>query len=204
MIEHAKAAFGLMGSNPATMLAKRLLVWMAENELREFTKRDAHRAIRVDRASQLDDPLGLLVERGYVRERPVDGHSGPGRAPSARYEVNPLWLGQNGHKGQNSAEGGIVSILSNVSGGLKMLDEALKRLRALRAGQPLDSETTKTADVATPDQLPVEWRVEWLERASIRQFDGGQGRETADREALREIIARIRAQEISQNGGYQP
>ena len=31
---------------------------------------------------------------------------------------------------------------------------------------------------------------DWLERAAIREFDGGQDRKTAEREAMREVMAR--------------
>lgn len=32
---------------------------------------------------------------------------------------------------------------------------------------------------------------DWQERAAIREFDGGQDRETAEREAYREVMARV-------------
>lgn len=117
-IEHAKAAFGLMGSDKATALARRILDWLTDTGLTEFTKRDAHRATRVERVDELNDPLRLLVEHGHVRRKLTD-RTGPGRMPSTRYEVNPLWLGQSGQKGQNSDAGGIVSVLSPLSGGIE-------------------------------------------------------------------------------------
>ncbi len=44
----------------------------------------------------------------------------------------------------------------------------------------------------TPNDLPVEWRLEWEERAAIREYEGGQAREHAEAEALQEITERIR------------
>ena len=44
----------------------------------------------------------------------------------------------------------------------------------------------------TPADLPADWRVEWKERAAVREYDGGQAREHAEAEALGEIIARMR------------
>ena len=44
-----------------------------------------------------------------------------------------------------------------------------------------------------PDDLPGDWRIEWEERAAIREYDGGQVREHAEAEALREIVQRMRA-----------
>lgn len=45
----------------------------------------------------------------------------------------------------------------------------------------------------TPDDLPADWRLEWQERAAIREFDGRQAREHAEAEAFDEILARMRA-----------
>jgi len=44
-----------------------------------------------------------------------------------------------------------------------------------------------------PDDLPGDWRVEWEERAAIREYGGGQAREHAEAEAFREILARMQA-----------
>ncbi len=63
---------------------------------------------------------------------------------------------------------------------------ALDRLRALRAGKSLEEE-------AGVGKLPMEWRYEYEERAAILEYDGGMSREEADRQALREIIERIRS-----------
>ena len=43
------------------------------------------------------------------------------------------------------------------------------------------------------EDLSPDWRVEWEERAAIREYDGGQVREHAEAEALREIVARMTA-----------
>ena len=43
-----------------------------------------------------------------------------------------------------------------------------------------------------PEDLPSDWRIEWEERAAIREYDGGQAREHAEAEALREIIERMK------------
>lgn len=45
----------------------------------------------------------------------------------------------------------------------------------------------------TPDELPADWRVEFEERAAIREYDGGQAREHAEAEAFQEITTRMRA-----------
>jgi len=71
------------------------------------------------------------------------------------------------------------------------LISAIERLRALRAGQ-LHSDAPATPETTVADLTP-DWRVEFEERAAIREYDGGQYRFDADRDALVEIIARMRA-----------
>ncbi len=63
---------------------------------------------------------------------------------------------------------------------------ALERLRVLRAGKSLDPPTL--TDI---DDLPMDWRIEYEERAAILEFDGGLTRDEADEQALSEIIVRM-------------
>ena len=102
-VGHAKAAFCEMGANPATSLARRLLAWVTENRLTGFTRRDAFNELRgtVQRVDALDEPLRLLAEHGFIRERQTE-RSGPGRKPSTRYDVNPSVHAQNTHNAHNS------------------------------------------------------------------------------------------------------
>jgi hypothetical protein len=65
---------------------------------------------------------------------------------------------------------------------------ALERLRALREGRSLDD-----LDVAGPESLPMDWRIEFEERAAILQYDGGLVREEEEIQALREINTRLRS-----------
>ncbi len=67
---------------------------------------------------------------------------------------------------------------------------ALERLRLLRAGKSLDSPTP--LDI---DNLPVDWRIDFEERAAILEYDGGLTREDAETQALTEIAERIRSTE---------
>ncbi len=101
-IQHGKAAFCGMGANPATALARRLLAWVTENRLTGFTRRDAFNELRgtVHRVDALDEPLRLLAEHGFIRERQTE-RSGPGRKPSTPYDVNPLVHAQNTHNTHN-------------------------------------------------------------------------------------------------------
>ncbi len=64
---------------------------------------------------------------------------------------------------------------------------ALDRLRALRAGKSLDFPAL--TDI---DDLPMDWRIEFEERAAILQYDGGLSRDEADEQALQEICERMK------------
>lgn len=50
-----------------------------------------------------------------------------------------------------------------------------------------------TVEPTSPADLPAEWRIEWEERAAVREYLGGQAREHAEAEALTEIVARMQA-----------
>jgi len=58
------------------------------------------------------------------------------------------------------------------------------------------AEVDTGATVSSPSDLPIDWRIEFEERAAILEFDGGLSREMADVEALQEIAQRIRDAEI--------
>ena len=46
-------------------------------------------------------------------------------------------------------------------------------------------------DILCLGDLPMDWRIEFEERAAILEYDGELSREDADRQAIREIWARI-------------
>jgi len=64
---------------------------------------------------------------------------------------------------------------------------ALDHLKALRAGKRLDLPVL--TDI---DDLPMDWRIEFEERAAILEYDGGLSRNEADSQALQEIEDRIK------------
>lgn len=90
LIDHAKAAFAVMGGDPAIETARRLLAWIVDGQLRAFTRREAYRMFgsQLRTVADVDPALQLLADHGYVR--PIaPAASGPGRKPSQRYEVSP-------------------------------------------------------------------------------------------------------------------
>ncbi|MHC4346600.1 MAG: hypothetical protein ACYSUP_18180 [Planctomycetota bacterium] len=56
-------------------------------------------------------------------------------------------------------------------------------------------ESAVTADIgaviSSPGDLPVDWRIEFEERAAILEYDGGLSRKDADKQALQEILERL-------------
>ena len=70
---------------------------------------------------------------------------------------------------------------------ISALNSTLERLRALRAGKSLDSPF-----LIDLDDLPIDLRIEFEERAAILEYDGGLSRDDADRQALTEILERIK------------
>lgn len=94
--EHAGRCWGVGVSDRPARVARRLVRWLADQPARrEFTWREALRQLGDRRdvltAESLTRPLRLVEDCGYVR--PVEGgeRPGPGRPPSERYAVNPLW-----------------------------------------------------------------------------------------------------------------
>jgi hypothetical protein len=87
---HAKAAFGLMGTDLEIEAATHILAWIKRDRLDTFTGRDCHRAVRgkYPKMAQVSPGLKILEERGFIF--PADGdREGPGRPKSPSYTVNP-------------------------------------------------------------------------------------------------------------------
>jgi replicative DNA helicase len=93
-IEHAKAAFAEMGADAVVENAKAILRWIGHNKLASFTRRDLHQGMRgtFERAAEIEPPLAVLIERGFIRKRPHNPANGAGRPVSPTFDVNPRWL----------------------------------------------------------------------------------------------------------------
>jgi hypothetical protein len=90
-IEHAFAVHDMWGADEVMVDARLILDWLAKRGLDTFTARDvyvAHRR-RFPKAELIEDPVRLLVERGWVRPvEPVEIVTGK-RGKSIGFEVNP-------------------------------------------------------------------------------------------------------------------
>ena len=54
------------------------------------------------------------------------------------------------------------------------------------------SQIADIEDITSVFDLPMDWRIEYEERAGIMQYDGGLSREEADKRAFSEILERIK------------
>lgn len=73
-IGHAQAVFALMGVDPQVELARRVLDWIRDRELSEFSRRDAFYQLRgtsVPKVTDLDPALELLVAHEYLAPMPL-------------------------------------------------------------------------------------------------------------------------------------
>jgi replicative DNA helicase len=91
LIPHARAAFQAMGTDPAVNGAREILEWLKKNGPASFTKRDAFNGLRsaFARAAEMDEPLSILMEHGYIRQEFRERQPGAGRPPSPAFEVHP-------------------------------------------------------------------------------------------------------------------
>jgi hypothetical protein len=92
LVPHARAAYAGMGNDPAVEEAKYVLRWIERKGADTFTKREAFEGTkgRFRQVRALEPALDLLTAHGYVREAERPERGGPGRKPSARYEISPF------------------------------------------------------------------------------------------------------------------
>jgi hypothetical protein len=103
-IAHARAVFALVGADSLVELAGRVLRWIRDRALTEFSRRDAFdqlRSVRLPKVTDLDPALAVLVAHEYLAPVPST-HNPAGGRPSQRFRVNPY--AQNPHNPQNSSE----------------------------------------------------------------------------------------------------
>ncbi|HET9969826.1 MAG TPA: YfjI family protein [Streptosporangiaceae bacterium] len=89
---HALAAFDHMGMDPVVEDARTILRWLERARPAAFTRRELFTGVsraRFAKVGDLDAPLDLLEQHGYIRRVPEPERTGPGRRPSPAYEVHP-------------------------------------------------------------------------------------------------------------------
>ncbi|MGL4177512.1 MAG: YfjI family protein [Dermatophilaceae bacterium] len=91
-LSHALGVFTTLTLPPELDTARHLLDWATRTRADTFTRRDAYRALtstRFPTAADLDPPLAVLLDHGYLRELPPARTGGPGRTPSPTYQLHP-------------------------------------------------------------------------------------------------------------------
>lgn len=92
-LEHAKAAYSLMGADAVNKNARLFLAAVKRKRLTEFSRRDAMRLYRgCKTVESLQPVLDRLCEYGYLAVKPQEPVSGIGRRPSEVYVTNPAAL----------------------------------------------------------------------------------------------------------------
>ena len=92
-LEHAKAAYSLMGADPVNKQGEYLLSKIQKAQVREFSRRDAMRMCRGIKSAETIQPvLNRLCEYGYIAPKPTEPVMGVGRRPSEVYLTNPCLL----------------------------------------------------------------------------------------------------------------
>lgn len=90
LAEHAKAAYGLMGSDPSQDCARAILRWIERDRVERFTARNALEKVkgRFPTMEKVNAGLTVLEERAFIFETTAEPHKGPGRKPSTTFTVN--------------------------------------------------------------------------------------------------------------------
>jgi hypothetical protein len=94
LIDHARAAFNLMGVDPAIEDAKAVLDWIRARGKSTFQKTECLKALhgRFTKAPRLADALKVLADRNIV-SGPESLLTTPGKRPTTFFRVNPMVLG---------------------------------------------------------------------------------------------------------------
>ena len=88
-LEHAKAAYQLIGADEVTAQCKYILRQLSKSQPKTITVRDIMRLCkRFKTAEATVAPIVRLCEYGYMREQPSE-YSGSGRLQATSWEVNP-------------------------------------------------------------------------------------------------------------------
>ncbi len=128
-IPHALAAFEQMEITTEGEGARAIAAWIkrhSERWLREgglaaFSRADVYRDLRrgcFKDPSHADAPLELLVQHRIIRRMTTDlARQGPGKKPSPRFEVNPLFLPRNTRNPHEQPGGGRLEDYGDIVAG---------------------------------------------------------------------------------------
>ncbi len=113
-LQHAKAAFSLMGESQRETPAKRILDYMSLSDKQEYTRYELYQKFKgtLYTTKALDEVLALLEDQGYIRKMPCTG--GRGRKKQA-YELNPITHNShNSYKCHESSNGAACGVQKDI------------------------------------------------------------------------------------------
>ena len=91
LIDHATAAFSLMGADDGIKKCKYVLDAILKSGLVEFTRRDVMRLCRsLKTVEQVQSVLDRLSDDGYIAAKDSAAPTGKGRPPNLVYLINPM------------------------------------------------------------------------------------------------------------------
>jgi replicative DNA helicase len=91
-IEHYRYVMAATGFVTEIAIAQRIVRWCHRDQRSEFTRRQAQRELRISRVEEMEGPLRLLEDNGYVKSVGVQHQARTGRKPSDTFLVNPaVW-----------------------------------------------------------------------------------------------------------------
>ena len=89
-LAHAQVCYSYAGVDPVTEGARRIMEWLRMTGAPTFVERACFNANRTfDDMSALRSCLNLLADFNYVRQGEAPPRTGPGRAKSPTWDVNP-------------------------------------------------------------------------------------------------------------------
>lgn len=94
-LEHAKSAYLLMGADKGIQKAKYILKQIEKQVQTQFKRHEIFKMCRsanIHNVQDIEQPLSILTEYGYIRELPIIQREGAGRKPDIVYELNPLYF----------------------------------------------------------------------------------------------------------------
>ena len=91
-VDHYRYVMAATGFVAEIAIADRIIRWLKRDQRSEFKRRDVQKSLRIERVDELDDPLVLLEEHGFIRSLGVKRNARAGRNPSDSFSVNPaIW-----------------------------------------------------------------------------------------------------------------
>lgn len=147
LIDHALAAFDIMGEDETLANARAVHGWLRRTRAETFTRRDCQRAIpsRFPTAEAVDPVLDLLIDTGWIRRLTASPPSGPGRPPSPTYETHPSLHKDTGPRSPESSK--TIDTIDTNPGSGEPISDSVDSVNSFRpSGDDFDEFTEADLD----------------------------------------------------------